>query len=157
MRTNRAAGLTVTMNNRPTSFRLNKRLSTMSTLEAFSILFLLLAGIAVAVWVFVRGWSPEQLPLWSGWVWGLMLAMMLVPKFLPASIRWSDGVSVAQGAVGIVMLALSIKCLVLLIRHGSALSDSQRWAALLGLAPLVIAAVLVLGFLLFVWLFSTAK
>lgn len=129
----------------------------MSTLEAFSILFLLLAGIAVAVWVFVRGWSPEQLPLWSGWVWGLMLAMVVVPKLLPASIRWSDNVSVAQGAAGIVMLALSIKCLILLIRHGSALSDSQRWAALLGLAPLVIGAVLALFFLFFVAMFSAGK
>ncbi|MBL7798417.1 MAG: hypothetical protein JNJ90_18115 [Saprospiraceae bacterium] len=142
------------MNDRKPSFHLNQRLSAMSTLEAFSILFLLLAGIAVAVWVFVRGWSPEQLPLWSGWVWGLMLAMVVVPKLLPASIRWSDNVSVAQGAVGIVMLALSIKCLILLIRHGSALSDSQRWAALFGLAPLVIGAVLVLGFLFIVGLFS---
>lgn len=145
------------MNDRKPSFHLNQRLSAMSTLEAFFILFLLLAGIAGAVWVFVRGWSPEQLPLWSGLVWGLMLAMVVVPKFLPASIRWSDNVSVAQGAVGIVMLALSIKCLILLIRHGSALSDSQRWAALLGLAPLVIGAVLVLGFLLFVALFSAGK
>lgn len=130
-------------------------MTAMSTIEAFSILFLLVAGIAGAAWVFVRGWSPEQLPLWSGWVWGLMLAMIVVPKFLPASIRWSANVSVAQGAVGIVMLALSIKCLILLIRHGSALSDSQRWAAWLALAPLMIGAVLVLGFLLFAWLFST--
>ncbi len=126
----------------------------MSTLEAFSILFMLLAGVALAIWIFVRGWSPEQLPRWAGLVWALMLVLVVVPKLLPASIRWSDSVSVAQGAIAIVMLALSIKCLILLIRNGSALNDSQRWAAYLGLTPLVIGAVLVLGFLFIVGLFS---
>ena len=127
----------------------------MSTAQAFLLLFLLVAGVALTVWLFVRGWSPEQLPVWAGLVWGLMLLIVAVPRLLPASIRWSDSLSVVQLSLGIVMLALSVKCLILLVRHGSTLSDSQRWSAYLGLAPLVIGAVLALGFLFIVGLFST--
>ncbi|MFN0014459.1 MAG: hypothetical protein ACKVU2_07905 [Saprospiraceae bacterium] len=127
----------------------------MSTTEAILVIFFLLAGLAASVWVFARDWSPERLPLWASLIGGLMLAMLIVPRFLPASIRWSEVLSVAQGAVGIVTFSLSVKCLILLVRHNSDLSDSQRYAAYLGLAPLIIVVFLVLFFFLMVGAFSS--
>lgn len=118
----------------------------MSTSQAFLILFLLATGIALAVWLFWRGWSPELLPRWAMLVWGLMGVIALGPRLLPASVRWSDTVSIVQGVLGLALVLLSIKCLILLIRHGSDLNDSQRWAAWLGLTPLIIGAVMVLFF-----------
>lgn len=85
----------------------------MSTVNAFVILILVVAGIALAIWLFVRGWSPEQLPLWAGLIWGLLAIMIITPQLLPASVRWSDTVSVIQGLLGLVVLILSIKCLFL--------------------------------------------
>jgi len=58
-------------------------------------------------------------------------------------------VEVKMVTLGVVVLVLSLKSLILLLRHGSNLSDSQRWAAYLGLAPLVIA---VLALLIFFWI-----
>lgn len=134
------------MNNRIQSSGITKRISAMSTIEAFSILFLLLAGIVLAVWLLVRGWSPEQLPIWAKFIWGLMAVMVIVPKFLPASVRWNDTTSIVQMILGVVVFILSVKCLVLLIRHGVGLSESQRWAAYLGLVPLAIGVLLVVFF-----------
>lgn len=115
----------------------------MSTVNAFVILILVIAGIALAIWLFVRGWSPEHLPLWAGLIWGLLAVMTITPRFLPASIRWGDTVSVVQGLMGLVVLILCIKCLILLIRHGNTLSSSQRWAAYLGFGPLVVGVLMV--------------
>lgn len=129
----------------------------MSTAHAFFILFLVAAGIALAGWLFWRGWSPEQLPQWATLIWGLMALLSLGPRLLPASVRWSDTVSIVQGAMGLVVVLLSIKCLVLLIRHGGSLSDSQRWAAWLGLAPLIIGALMVLMLLWMSGAFSQKK
>ena len=121
----------------------------MSAAQAFFILFLVVSGIALVIWIFLRGWSPEQLPLWAGLVWGLLAIIKFVLALLPASIRWGESTSVVQVALGVVVLAFSLKSLILLLRHGSSLSASQRWAAYLGLAPLVIA---VLALLIFFWI-----
>lgn len=129
----------------------------MSVTQAFLILFILAAGIALAAWLFWRGWSPEQLPQWATLVWGLMALLSFGPRLLPASVRWSDTVSVVQGILGLVVVLLSVKCLVLLIRHGNSLSDSQRWAAWLGLAPLIIGALMVLMLLWMAGAFSGKK
>lgn len=129
----------------------------MSTTQAFLILFLVAAGIALAGWLFWRGWSPEQLPQWATLIWALMALLALGPRLLPASVRWNDTVSIVQGAMGLVVVLLSIKCLVLLIRHGGSLSDSQRWAAWLGLAPLIIGALMVLMLLWMAGAFSQKK
>ena len=129
----------------------------MSTTQAFLILFLVAAGIALAGWLFWRGWSPEQLPQWATLIWALMALLALGPRLLPASVRWNDTVSIVQGAMGLVVVLLSIKCLVLLIRHGGSLSDSQRWAAWLGLAPLIIGALMVLMLLWMSGAFSQKK
>ena len=118
----------------------------MSASQAFFILFLVVAGIALVIWIFLRGWSPEQLPLWAGLIWGLIAMIKFVPAMLPASIRWSDNLSIVQVTLGVVVLVLSLKSLILLLRHGSNLSDSQRWAAYLGIAPLVIGVLMVLIF-----------
>jgi len=118
----------------------------MSTAQAFFVFFLLLAGLALVVWLFLRGWSPEQLPLWAGLIWGTIAVMVLAPKFLPASIRWHENVSIVQVIFGVAVLVLSIKCLVLLIRQGSALTDAQRSAAWLGVVPLIIGALMVVFF-----------
>lgn len=129
----------------------------MSTSQAFLILFLVAAGIALAGWLFWRGWSPEQLPQWATLIWALMALLTLGPRLLPASIRWNDTVSIVQGIVGLVVVLLSIKCLVLLIRYGGSLSDAQRWAAWLGLAPLIIGALMVLMLLWMAGAFSQKK
>lgn len=129
----------------------------MSTVNAFIILFLVIAGIALSIWLFVRGWSPEQLPLWAGLIWGLLAVMIVTPRLLPASIRWSDNVSVVQGLLGLVVLILSIKCLILLIRHGNTLSSSQRWAAYLGFGPLVIGILMVVVLFWVMGAFSTKR
>lgn len=129
----------------------------MSTSQAFLILFLVAAGIALAGWLFWRGWSPEQLPQWATLIWALMALLTLGPRLLPASIRWNDTVSIVQGIVGLVVVLLSIKCLVLLIRNGGSLSDAQRWAAWLGLAPLIIGALMVLMLLWMAGAFSQKK
>lgn len=131
--------------------------STMSTANAFFILFILVAGIALAIWLFVRGWAPEQLPLWAGLIWGLLAVMIVTPRLLPASIRWGDTVSVVQGLLGLVVLILSVKCLILLIRHGSTLTSSQRWAAYLGFGPLVIGILMVVVLFWVMGAFSTKK
>jgi len=121
-------------------------IQAMSTAQAFFILLLVVGGLVLAVWLLVRGWSPEQLPLWAGVIWGLMAVMVIVPKFLPASVRWSDTTSIVQMILGVVVLILSVKCLVLLIRHGAALPEAQRWAAYLGLVPLALGVLLVVFF-----------
>jgi hypothetical protein len=118
----------------------------MPTVQAFFVFFLLLAGLALVVWLFLRGWSPEQLPLWAGLIWGTIAVMTLAPKLLPASIRWHENVSIVQVIFGVAMLVLSIKCLIMLIRHGSTLSDTQRSAAWLGVVPLIIGALMVVFF-----------
>lgn len=121
----------------------------MSTVQAFIVFFLLLAGLALVVWLFLRGWSPEQLPLWAGLIWGTITVMTLAPKFLPASIRWHENVSIVQVIFGVAVLVLSIKCLIMLIRHGSTLSDTQRSAAWLGVVPLIIGVMMAA---LFFWM-----
>jgi len=118
----------------------------MSAFQAFFVFFLLLAGLALVIWLFLRGWSPEQLPLWAGLIWGTAGVMVLVPRMLPASIRWHENVSIVQVTLGAAVLTLSIKCLILLIRHGSGLSDSQGSAAWLGIVPLMIGALMALMF-----------
>ena len=129
----------------------------MSTTNAFFILFLLAAGLVLVVWIFLRGWSPEQMPLWAGLIWGLIGAMVFGSALLPASVRWSDSVSVVKGILGITMLALSIKCLILLLRHGSGLNTSQRYSAYLGIAPLIIGAIMVLFFFWMAGAFNAKK
>jgi|APTNR8051073442_1049403.scaffolds.fasta_scaffold02474_5 hypothetical protein len=121
----------------------------MSTVQAFIVFFLLLACLALVVWLFLRGWSPEQLPLWAGLIWGTITVMTLAPKFLPASIRWHENVSIVQVIFGVAVLVLSIKCLIMLIRHGSTLSDTQRSAAWLGVVPLIIGVMMAA---LFFWM-----
>lgn len=121
----------------------------MSTVQAFFVFFLLLAGLALVVWLFLRGWSPEQLPLWAGLIWGTIAAVTLAPKLLPASIRWHENVSIVQVIFGVAVLVLSIKCLIMLIRHSSALSDTQRSAAWLGVVPLIIGVMMAA---LFFWM-----
>ncbi len=135
----------------------NKFICPMSTVHAFLILFLVAAGIALAGWLFWRGWSPEQLPQWATLIWALMVLLSFGRNLLPASIRWNDTVSIVQGVVGLIVVLLSIKCLVLLIRHGSSLSDAQRWAAWLGLAPLIIGALMVLLLLWMAGAFAQKK
>jgi len=129
----------------------------MSTIQAFFVFFLLLAGLALVVWLFLRGWSPEQLPLWAGLIWGTVAVMALAPKFLPASIRWHENVSIVQVILGVAVLILSIKCLVMLIRHSSALSNTQRSAAWLGVVPLIIGALMVVFFFWMAGAFNTKK
>lgn len=121
----------------------------MSTTQAIFVFLLLFAGLALVGWIFLRGWLPEQLPLWAGLIWGTIAIMALVPRMLPASIRWSENVSIVQVAFGAAVLAMSIKCLILLVRYGSTLSYNQRWAAWLGVVPLIIGA---LSVLMFFWI-----
>lgn len=118
----------------------------MSTIQAFIVFFLLLSGLALVVWLFLRGWSPEQLPLWAGLIWGTVAVMALGPKLLPVSIRWNENVSIVQVILGLGVLALSIKCLIMLIRHSNVLSDTQRTAAWLGVVPLIIGGLMVAFF-----------
>ena len=118
----------------------------MSTSNAFLILFLCAAGVVLVVWIFLKGWSPDQLPLWAGLIWGLAGLLIFGSALLPPSIRWNETMSIVKGIIGLVILALSIKSLVLLLRHGSELSTSQRYAAYLGIAPLILGAIMVLFF-----------
>jgi len=86
-----------------------------------------------------------------------MAAMIFLPRLLPASIRWSEGVSLVQVILGIVVLVLSIKCLVLLIREGSTLSAAQRSAAWLGLTSLFLGAITALVFFWIAGTFNAKK
>lgn len=121
----------------------------MSTQQAILILALLLAGLALLIWLWWPGWLPERLPVWAGWVWGLLALMWLAPARLPAAIRWSEGMSVVQLTLGAVVLSLGLKALVLLLRHGPSLSSAQRWAAYLCIIPLLIG---VLAVVVFFWI-----
>ncbi len=114
--------------------------------KAIFIFILLACGIALVVGVLLRGWSAQSLPFWSKLIWGLIGAIILIPRFLPASIRWDESVSLAQVIVGAVVAVLSIKCMILMLRHSSALSAAERAAAWLGIVPLIIGAIMVLFF-----------
>ena len=129
----------------------------MSTAHAFFIILLLAAGLTLVVWVIFHGWSPEQLPLWAGLIWGLIALVSVAPALLPAAIRWSYSVRIIQVILGVVVAVLSVKSLIVLLRHGASLSSTQRWSAYLGLVPFVLGLLAVLVFFWIAGAFNSKK
>ncbi|NUO00729.1 MAG: hypothetical protein HUU01_08935 [Saprospiraceae bacterium] len=129
----------------------------MSLPKALFILTLAGSCLVLIVWIFLRGWSAQLLPLWAKLIWGLIVAVIFIPRFLPASIRWSESVSLVQVTIGLVVVVLGIKCLILLIREGNTLSSAQRSAAWLGIVPLMIGALMLLFFFWMAGAFNSKK
>jgi hypothetical protein len=129
---------------------------TMSSTQSLFILALVAGGISLAVWLLLRLWSPEQLPLLAGLIAGL-LAVIALASLLPMPAGWGETPVVAQVMLGVIVMALSVKCLILLVRHGGTLSPAGKWAAYFGLTPLLLGVFLILALLWSMGFFSKGK
>lgn len=126
----------------------------MSTANAFLILFGVFATLVLVVLIFIFRWEPESLVFWRNVTLALVLIEFAIPALLPPEIRWSDGANVFKAAILLLLLAIGIKSLIIYLRHGSSLGDTQKISAWISMAPLILGLILGLFFLLFVWMFS---
>ncbi|MCC6411084.1 MAG: hypothetical protein IT270_05470 [Saprospiraceae bacterium] len=120
----------------------------MSYTQAFATLFFVAVGAVFLLWLLIRGWSPESLPQWAGIIWALIAAMLVVPKLLPGTIRWSDNTSIVTMFILGAAFILSIKAIFVFIRHYGSLSSTQRLSGYLAAAPLILS---ILGVVFTFW------
>lgn len=121
----------------------------MSYTQAFATLFFVAVGAVFLLWLLIRGWSPESLPQWAGIIWALIAAMLVVPKFLPPTVRWNDNTSIVTMFIMCAAFILSIKAIFVFIRHYSSLSSTQRLSGYLASAPLILS---ILGVVFTFWM-----
>ena len=129
----------------------------MSTANAFLILFSILVALALVVLVFVFRWEPAALVFWRNVTFALAAALIIVPLLLPASVRWGNEASIFKAAMLVLLLAVSIKTLILVVRHWAVLTPAQKTAGYIAVAPLGLGVLGVLFFFGIVWLYSAGK
>ena len=120
----------------------------MSYTQAFATLFFVAVGAVFLIWLLIRGWSPESLPQWAGIIWALIAAMLVVPKFLPPTVRWNDNTSIVTMFILGAAFILSIKSIFVFIRHYGNLNSTQRLSGYLASAPLILS---ILGIIFTFW------